>query len=401
MVDKLFLSIPKSEIEQGALNQIDAVMKLDFLKYLAIMPDVHQGYALPIGGVALLDNHISPSFVGYDIGCGVSHINTGIVIDPNDKDYDEWRKYIFDAVYASIPLGFSGHKKKVDGGAEFTEFKSASGDKELDKSVNDIMLYQLGTLGGGNHFIEFGLNSKNELGVTIHSGSRKAGHLVCSYYTRPQERMYSTDAATVSFGPEKSVIFSADSERGKAYIADMEFCLSYALENRKRMMEYILGYIIQVNTPAKDFNTVSKKVGLINKNHNHAIRTPDGWLHRKGAISAAKGEIGVIPGNMRDGVYITEGLGNDEWLDSASHGAGRKLSRSAADKTLTLYKFEQEMGGIVAKVSESTLDESPMAYKDFDAVIKAQESKTIKILDKFMPIINIKADDKNSWRKKK
>lgn len=375
---KIFLSIPKTEIEYGALNQIDAVLKLDCLKALAVMPDVHQGYDLPIGGVALLDEHISPSFVGYDIGCGMSHVNTGVVIDKGGKDYESWGKHVFESVYAKIPVGFNTHEKKTKATGILSEFRSASGDKELDKSVNKIMLMQLGTLGGGNHFIEFGLNSKNELGVTIHSGSRKTGHTVCSFYTRGKG----------------GVIFEANSEMGNAYVNDMDFCLEYALENRKRMMEFILRDILDISVPMS-------KLGFVNKNHNHAIKTPDGWLHRKGAISAAKGEPGIIPGNMRDGVYITEGLGNDEWLNSASHGAGRKMSRAAADKSFTMEEFAKQMNGITARVTEATLDESPMAYKDLVAVIRAQEGKTIRVVDRFAPIINIKAEDKNAWRRKK
>lgn len=357
-----FYGIPKESIESEALNQIKNIESLDCLKSFAIMPDVHAGYDMPIGGVALLDNQISPSFVGYDIGCGVSHINTKVLLDKTDKDYDEFRDYVFNEIYKQIPVGFNSLSKPACYIKQ--EFTSASGDKQLTETVRNKINMQYATLGGGNHFIEIGINDKNEIGITVHSGSRNAGHTVAEFYMK------------------KGRMFDINSELGQAYLEDMNYCLEFALENRKKIMQIVLNILkLDISVFMYDF---------INKNHNHAVITQDGILHRKGAISAEKDEMGIIPGNMRDGVYIVKGLGNNDYLNSASHGAGRVMSRSKAKKTIDINDFKSAMGGIFAKVDRETLDESPFAYKNLEDVINTQNGKNIEIVDRFIPIINIK-----------
>ena len=369
---KTFYSLPVEDIEPEALKPIENIEKLDCVKAFAIMPDVHSGYDMPIGGVVLLDGQISPSFVGVDIGCGVSHINTKVLLDRTDADYDKFKNTVFDEIYKQIPVGFNSLPKPVYYFNE--EFKSASGDKQLTKTVKNKICMQYGTLGGGNHFIEIGLNDKNEIGITIHSGSRNAGHTVAEFYMK------------------KGRMFAMNSELGQAYLSDMNYCLEFALENRKKMMQSILDILMTVNglnidNRVQAFNPYDD---FINKNHNHAIVTNGGILHRKGAISAEKGEKGIIPGNMKDGTYIVMGLGNRDYLKSASHGAGRAMSRSKAKKTINIAEFQKVMNGITAKVDKETLDESPFAYKNIDEVINAQNGKNIEIIDKFTPIINIK-----------
>ena len=358
---KTFYGVPKENIEPEALKQIENIEKLECLKAFAIMPDVHSGYDMPIGGVALLDGQISPSFVGVDIGCGVSHINT-ISTGIRYEDMADRKNDIFEKIYSTIPVGFKSLLQPVD---YVTEFVSASGDKQLTDRINDKIRSQYGTLGGGNHFIELGVNDMNEVGITIHSGSRNAGHSIAEFYTK------------------KGRMFNINSELGQSYLADMNFCLEFALENRKKMMQSVLS-ILGLSTDFSDYQS------FINKNHNHAIVTKDGILHRKGAISARNGELGVIPGNMKDGTYIVAGFGDKDYLESASHGAGRAMSRSKAKKTINVEDFKGMMDGIVAKVDNDTLDESPFAYKNIDEVINAQNGKNIEILDKFTPIINIK-----------
>ena len=357
-----FYSIPKENIEWEALKQVKNIEELDCLKSFAIMPDVHAGYDMPIGGVALLDGQISPSFVGYDIGCGMSHINTKVLLDKTDTGYDDLRNRIFDEIYKQVPVGFNSLPKPVDYVKE--EFKSASGDTELTKTVKNKIQTQYGTLGGGNHFIEIGLNDRNEMGITIHSGSRNAGHTVAEFYMK------------------KGRMFDIESELGQAYLIDMNYCLEFALENRKRMMRVILNILgLNMSVFMGDF---------VNKNHNHAVIANGGILHRKGAISADTGEMGIIPGNMKDGTYIVIGLGNGDYLNSASHGAGRTMSRSKAKKTINIDDFQNIMKGIKAKVDKETLDESPFAYKNLDDVIAAQNGRNIRVIDRFMPVINIK-----------
>lgn len=356
-MSKLKSLIPLQEIEQSALDQIDEVLKLPMLKKLAIMPDVHAGYDLCIGGVALLDGHISPSFVGYDIGCGMSFIETEILLG----DFYNLRKETFNAIYSLIPVGFNLHESE---GNEYPTFKSALGDKKLDDKVNAKLHKSLGTLGGGNHFIEIGYNRKNKICVTIHSGSRNIGHSIATAYMKI------------------GGILDIKTTEGFRYFEDMNFALEYALRNRLIMMRNITCILgISWESVAHTF---------INENHNHAIYTDDGILHRKGATSADEGQIGIIPANMRDGVYITKGLGNKEYLSSASHGAGRRYSRTKAKKEIHIDDFTHSMRGIVAKVDCTTLDESPFAYKNIDTVIKYQEGIVLNVIDKITPLVNVK-----------
>ncbi|ACO03910.1 MAG TPA: RtcB family protein [Persephonella sp.] len=365
MKDKIKSLIDLSQIEPEALKQIYDVASLDIVKKLAIMPDVHTGYDLCIGGVALVEDHISPSFVGYDIGCGMCFVNTGVKKEEIFRSRKE-REKIAQQIYKAIPVGNNIRKKPLD----YKPFKSASGDKNLTKKVNDKLYHSLGTLGSGNHFIEIGENLEGYVCITIHSGSRNIGHSIASYYMKKGR-----------FLPLKSDI-------GQAYIQDMNFALEYALENRLTMMKEILKIL---GFTEKEAKKIIKKT-LINENHNHAVITEEGVLHRKGATPADEGQLGIIPANMRDGVYVTVGLGNKEFLSSASHGAGRVLSRRKAKELIDLEEFKKVMDSadIVAKVSPSTLDEAPFAYKDINQVIEAQRGVVVEIIDQVKPVINIK-----------
>jgi len=348
----LALTVPWDQIEEGAQDQIKTTLGMDCLKTLAIMPDVHQGYDLPIGGVALLDDHIWPGAVGYDIGCGMCHVNTGLYV----RDLPSLLT-VYARIRDMVPVGFAVNKKPLKAG----KFPNGSGFVTLLDAVNHKASLQIGTLGGGNHFIELGVNSKGEVGITIHSGSRRPGWLIGDFYMR------------MSKGP----IHLSD-DLAQAYIKDMNWALDFALANRRRIMDSCL-------------EALGIGPGLmINENHNHAEVTPAGVLHRKGATPAAKGQLGIIPANMRDGVYITEGLGNEEFLSSASHGAGRAMSRGKAKRSLDPVEFSSQMDGIITGDLDKLLDEAPGAYKPIDQVLAAQSGILVDIADHFKPILVIK-----------
>ena len=369
---KLISTVPLNEIEDAALKQIQHLLDLELVIKVVILPDVHAGYLAPIGSVILVQDHIVPEMVGYDIGCGMCHVNLG----KDDRFNDgKFKSKLFDKLMNTIPHGMGvvnekRHEVKLP-------FKSAIGDKELDKKVADIIGYQLGTLGSGNHFIELGVNLMGEVGVTIHSGSRHPGWMVGDYYMKLADQLYD------KFLP-------LDSALGKAYIEDLSYMLNYALENRKVMLINILkvlGY--------KDYELMTIiNDQMINENHNHACMYDynDGIvLHRKGATPADLGQLGIIPGSMNTGVYVTKGRGNVEYLSSASHGAGRRMSRTKAKKQSDMSVFEAQMKGIVANVTKDNLDESPMAYKDIQHVLDLQvEAGIIDVVDHFKPLINIK-----------
>lgn len=353
---RLRLTIPWSQVEDGAVTQIEHALSLPYLTALAIMPDVHAGYDLPIGAVALLDGHVWPGAVGYDIGCGMCHVLTGKRLEELPAPRD-----IYNDILRRIPVGFVTHPKAL---ASKATFPNAAGDKRLAEAVREKSGIQLGTLGGGNHFIEVGVNPYGIAGVTIHSGSRRPGWLIGNWYMKKTR------------GP-----VPVDSALGRAYAEDMAWALDYALANRADMMRVCL----EVLGLGEDLMH-----GMINENHNHAEFTPRGVLHRKGATPAEVGQLGIIPANMRDGVWITRGLGNEEFLCSASHGAGRAMSRKKAAKTIDYRTFMAQMDGIIAPILPRHLDEAPDAYKNIDAVLKAQDGVLVDVIDRFRPVVVVK-----------
>ena len=365
---KLTLTLPWEDIDAEAQKQIRKTLEMPELARLVIMPDVHAGYDLCIGGVALLRGVVCPSFVGYDIGCGMCHVDTGKSLAELGLDTKKNREDLFALLQQRIPAGL-GKGRGRDGGARF---RSACGDKALGERVTALAAEQLGTLGSGNHFLELGVNAAGRLGITVHSGSRRCGYDIAAFYMK------------------KGRLLPLDSALGQAYLADMQWALDFALENRRRMLEAVF--------PALGFTAAQgaalvKSPAFINETHNHALidaRDARRVLHRKGATPAEKGRVGVIPANQRDGVYITTGLGNETYLSSASHGAGRKFSRKAAAKRGNTKELRRLMHGIVCRTDEAVLDEAPWAYKDIDVVLRAQAGVVVDIVDHFTPIIVLK-----------
>jgi tRNA-splicing ligase RtcB len=360
---KLRLTVPWEAIELDAQNQILRVLALPELEKLAIMPDVHPGYDLCIGGVALLRGAIAPSFVGYDIGCGMCHVNLELTAKELCLERPKDREKFFARLQAAVPAGLG---KKGNTPSDIV-FQSACGDRKLDGAIKLIIRDQLATLGSGNHFLEIGENSKGHIGITIHSGSRRAGYNIAEWYIRSASGRFLT----------------LNSELGLAYLADMLWGTDFALENRRLMLRAALSLF-----GFDDGEIRALLDNMINENHNHAVLQDDGViLHRKGATPAAKGQMGIIPANQRDGVWITHGLGNEEFLCSASHGAGRKMTRRSALRKGTVADMQKLMKGIVCRKDKDVLDEAPWAYKQIDDVLAAQEGILVDIVDHFRPII--------------
>lgn len=363
---KLRLTIPWDSMELEAQQQIIRVLAMPELELLAVMPDVHAGYDLCIGGVALMRGVISPSFVGYDIGCGMCHVNTKKTVDDLGLTKVKDREKLFARLQEAVPAGL-GKKSRV--GSDFV-FQSASGDKHLDKKVEPFIYEQLATLGSGNHFLEVGENSAGEVGVTIHSGSRRVGYDIASWYMR------------------KGRLLSLENPLGQAYLADMLWAQGFALENRRLMLRAAL---LAMRLSEHDIKKLLAPGTMVNENHNHALPCGEGLiLHRKGATPAEEGQLGVIPANQRDGVWVTRGLGNKEYLSSASHGAGRRLSRKAAAQKGSVAELEKLMQGIVCRKDKGVLDEAPWAYKKIDEVLAAQDGILVDVLDHFKPLAVLK-----------
>lgn len=364
-------------IEGEALAQFYSAMKEDFVVRGALMPDSHAGYSLPIGAVVATEGVIVPAWVGYDIGCGVCAIPTSFQRERVEAN----KEAIFDAIYKVVPTGFAHNKY-----ASEWSYDGPVSDFVKKELINKgAPGQQIGTLGGGNHFIEVGYDEKDRVWIVIHSGSRNVGHKIATHYMK----LASGDGKA----REGHYGLGVDSEDGKNYINDLTFGLQFALDNR-RMMIGRVAYAIHQHansgyTECIDYNQ------LINRNHNHAELRDGLWIHRKGATHAEEGYMGVIPGNMRDGSFIVRGKGNPDSLYSSSHGAGRVMSRKKAKESLNMDDFAATMQerGIQAKVVEGTLDESPMAYKNIFEVM-AMQTELVEVRHHIKPIINVKGMSK-------
>lgn len=363
----IFADAPDPE----ALAQFHSAMQQKFAVAGALLPDAHVGYSLPIGGVVATRGVILPAWVGYDIGCGVCALPSSFL----RQDIEKHRQEIFQEIYRTIPMGQHGNKEHS---ITRWNINAIPHTPALDKLYQQRKgKSQMGSLGGGNHFIEIGHDEDQKIWIVIHSGSRGTGHGVAGHYMKKAAR--SQKAKEGHYG------FSVDSEEGREYITDMNFCLHYALANRQEMARRVGAAINLFCHGQLLFEQ------LINRNHNHAECKDGLWIHRKGATHAERDMLGVIPGNMRDGSFIVAGLGNPKSLYSSSHGAGRKLSRTEAQRSLDSRSFsaEIEAAGVLAK-TKGNLDESPAAYKDIFSVMK-QQTQMCRVLHHIQPIINIKA----------
>ena len=387
-------------LEDEALEQFNNAMALECNIQGALMPDTHTGYTLPIGAVIKSKSKIFPSYVGYDIGCGMCAVKLDIYKE--DIDLEKLKQFILD----SIPLCIHRHKQPQD-----YEIKDST--VFTKNKFKQIGRFQIGTLGGGNHFIELGTGKDNKVWIVIHSGSRGFGAKIAEHYMKlaiksnidktifekefeennqdfKQHNLYKYKKAKEKYinrsvenylkkNLEGHYGFDIDSQDGQDYILDMNCALDFALANRKAMINTIISFL---DNP--------KELIFINRNHNHAEVLDDGYvIHRKGATHAELGMYGVIPGNMKDGSFIVKGKGCEDSLNSSSHGAGRVLSRRQAKLKLNLDEFHTNMNGIVTNHTNDTLDESSKAYKNIFEVMELQKD-LVEVINYIKPILNIK-----------
>lgn len=372
-------------VDPHAWKEIDNLSRLPFIyHHLAFMPDVHGGMGMPIGGVLASKKVVVPNAVGVDIGCGMCAVKTSLMADEISRDVI--RKQIMSGIRQRIPLGMDHHKDLQD-----EAFMPQGHD--IDKLHVVSRQYtsarrQVGTLGGGNHFIELQKDDDGFLWIMLHSGSRNLGKQVGDYYNKVAKElnaMYHTavdPAWQMHFLPLGSKEFTA-------YWKEMSYCVDFALCNRQLMMERIKEIIADA-IPEVEFEP------MINIAHNYAAWEhhygEDVIVHRKGAVRARAGEIGIIPGSQGTSSYIVEGLGCPESFMSSSHGAGRLMSRTEAIKTLSLQKEIDMLDskGIIHGIrSQNHLDEAASAYKNIDEVM-ANQQDLVKILTRLSPIAVVK-----------
>ena len=374
-----------NDVEESAMRQIENLTTLPFLHHhLAIMPDVHAGMGMPIGGVLACDGAVIPNAVGVDIGCGMCAVKTNWKME--DLPPHVIRKEIMKGIRARIPLGMDHHKEAQD--AKYLPQGHDIDKMEIVKRRQHSILHEVGTLGGGNHFIELQKDEEGNLWIMIHSGSRNLGKQVGDYYNKIAASLNEKWHSVVS--PEIRLPFLPHGTREfGAYWNEMKYCIDFALCNRRLMMERIQE-VIADSLKGIEFEP------MINIAHNYAAFEhhfgKDVIVHRKGATLAREGVIGIIPGSQGTASYIVEGLGNPDSFCSCSHGAGRVLSRKAAIKTLDMDAEVRnlEAKGIIHAIRcQDDMQEASGAYKDIDTVI-ANESDLVKVKTKLLPIAVIK-----------
>ena len=385
--------------EEGAVEQARNLAKLPFVfKQVCLMPDTHQGYGMPIGGVIATKGVIIPNAVGVDIGCGMCAVKTSLTnITPEQiKQIFGGSKNYRGGIRSVVPVGFSHHSKKQD-----ERLMPVCSEYEMDKIVSEeyqSALKQIGTLGGGNHFIEIQKGSDGFIWIMIHSGSRNLGYKVAKYYNKLAQKLCKQWYSNIpEFKGEDGLAFlPLDSEEGQMYLREMNYCVDFALANRKLMMTNICKIFNNVFNNLSFGDLSEKHYGEINIAHNYAsLENHFGqnvMVHRKGATLARENTIGIIPGSQGTSSYIVKGKGNKESFESCSHGAGRKMSRTKARKTLNLEEEIKNMNdkGIIHGIrTQKELDESASAYKDINVVMEEQKD-LVEILVKLKPLGVIK-----------
>lgn len=384
-INNRIVKIWTNEVDENAINQITNLTTLPFLfHHLAIMPDVHAGKGMPIGGVLACEGAVIPNAVGVDIGCGMCAVKTNWSVEELPKEVI--RKKIMKGIRERIPLGMDHHKEAQD--AMYLPQGYDIDKMEIVKRRQNSILHEVGTLGGGNHFIELQKDEDGNLWIMIHSGSRNLGKQVGDYYNKIAASLNEKWHSVVS--PEIHLPFLAlDTKEFGMYWNEMKYCIDFALCNRKLMM-------MRIQEVIADCLKGIEFEPMINIAHNYAAFEhhfgKDVIVHRKGATLAREGIIGIIPGSQGTASYIVEGLGNPESFCSCSHGAGRVLSRKAAIMKLNMAEeiAQLESKGIVHAIrSQNDMQEATRAYKDIDEVI-ANELDLVKVKTRLLPIAVIK-----------
>lgn len=381
------------QFEQEAKAQLLRVAKLPFVKHLAVMPDVHTGIGSTVGSVCATGGAVIPANCGVDIGCGMAAVRLNIKADDLPTSLAEMRSKI----EANVPHGRTNNGRDGDRGAWGTppadvtaalktDLSFHMGYSEHDSSLmgryeelvdahpkiyTKAVPTQLGTLGTGNHFIEVCLDEKQDVWVMLHSGSRGPGNAIGRYFialAREEMQRWFVDLPDkdLAYLPEGSKYFDD-------YIKAVSWAQDYAMTNRSIMMQRVISSI-QSALPGVLIGTTAEAIYC---HHNYVSKEnhfgENIWVTRKGAVSARKNQLGIIPGSMGARSYIVRGLGNPDSLTSCSHGAGRAMSRTAAAKKFTVEDHVKATAGVECRKDLDVIDETPGAYKDIDAVMEAQK----------------------------
>lgn len=397
LYDKETMKIPvkvwlenEKELEASCREQALHLANLPFLAGpVCLMPDTHAGMGMPIGGVIASEDVIIPNAVGVDIGCGMAYTETGIRADDLRQimtGSGNLVQAIIGDIMRNVPVGFAHHKQPMSSyvlDRALDEMDKYEKDGELLGQL-DAGYFQIGTLGGGNHFIELQEDDEGFLSVMIHSGSRHFGKSVCDYFHQKaralNQRWYSQvpDSYRLAFLP-------VDSPEGQQYLNWMQLSMDFAAENREKMMLAVKAILEKWIGKYTEFSLNFSND--INCHHNYAAlenhKGKNLWVHRKGAVEAQNGQLAVIPGAMGSYSYVVMGLGNEDSFCSSSHGAGRRYSRKGAMEAFTCEEviLDLERRGVVLgkKGKADVAEESRFAYKDIEIVMENQKDLVIPV----------------------
>lgn len=377
------------DIDLKSIDQLKNVARLPFVfHHVAAMPDVHAGMGATIGSVIATKEAVIPAAVGVDIGCGMLAVRTNLT----KHTFNERKlQRLMQEILFRVPVGFAQRSK------ENTRWKSCEPFEEplkeilsheptmLDPMVKSEWHAQLGTLGGGNHFIELTADEEERLWIMLHSGSRGIGNIMASFFIARAKTLAKEN------GEELPDIYLASLKEGTEdfdwYMKAAHWAQDYAMANRQIILEDVLE-ALRVLKPSTELEGE-----IVNCHHNYVAQEEHFgetiWVTRKGAIRAGLGERGIIPGSMGACSYIVEGLGNEESFCSSSHGAGRKMSRTEAKKRFSVNELKAQTKGVVCRKDAGVLDEIPKAYKSIEAVM-AQQSDLTKTIHELKQILCIK-----------
>ena len=387
MNNKIKTFIPWEEIEVEAQQQIENTSKLPFLyKWVAIMPDCHFGKGATIGTVLPTKGAVCPAAVGVDIGCGMIAVKTNL----KKEQLGDLAK-IREGIERRIPMSAGKFNSKIQESAQqkINELEKTDGI-ETAESLSKNWREQLGTLGGGNHFIEICLDENNEVWLTLHSGSRGVGNKIGMHYIKVAQQNCEKNFIEL---PDRDLAYLVEgTEDFDNYIRDLRWAQKFALLNREEMMDR---FITEVKYSVFGNRTEDIELQRINCHHNFTqIENHFGegvWITRKGAIEASEEKRGMIPGSMGTKSYIVSGLGNKLSFNSAPHGAGRRMSRNKAKAMFKMEDMEKAMEGIEFRKSDVLIDEIPGAYKDIDKTMEYAK-ELVRVEHTLKQIMNCKGD---------
>lgn len=382
------------DIAHDALQQLQNLSRLPIIHHhVAAMPDVHYGTGATVGAVIPTRSAIIPAAVGVDIGCGMNAVRLSL----KAHELPDTLARVRSAIEKAVPVGFEQHARtKVKGSAHARRARKMNdrldaivtrhpGIMKMQRRFNDTWMCQLGTLGGGNHFIELCIDESDGVWIMLHSGSRGIGNVIGRYFIAAAQKDMRRHQVHL---PDRDLAyFSEGSELFDDYVDAVDWAQDYAMDNRRMLLELVVEAIRPF------LPRFSLEAEAINCHHNYVAREhhfgADVYVTRKGAIRAGLGEMGIIPGSMGTRSYIVRGLGNAESLCSCSHGAGRRMSRGHAKRHFSARDIEAQTAGVECRKDRGIIDEIPGAYKDIDQVM-AHQTDLVEVVHTLKQVLCVK-----------